>query len=104
MSDLSTSISHADVQSVVAVEEGKLITGTVQDCTPYLERAQKMRTEGGHSSKELKHAASFPFVVVEQYCNNNGITFAEWMKDGIHAKRMMSDPSLSYFRIWEGKI
>ena len=104
MAELASSVNHGDVKSVVALEDGKLITGTVQDCTPYVERAKKMRAEGGHSSSELKHAASFPFVLVEQYCNTNGITFADWMKDGAHVKRMMADPALAAFRIWEGRV
>lgn len=97
-------IQHDGLQSVVAVEDGNLITGTVQDCTPILERAQALHREGQHGSSEMKHAASFPAVLVEKYCNDNGITFHEFMNGKEHVKRMLNDPSLSYFRIWAGKV
>lgn len=93
-----------DLQTVIALEDGALVTGSVQDCTPYVEEAQRKQREGEHGAKEMRHAASFPAVVVEKYCNDNGIEFSEWMNDPAHAKRMMADPALSYFRIWPGRV
>lgn len=92
------------ITSVVAVQDGNLITGTVQDCTPILERTQAMNREGHHGSSDMKLAASLPMVVVERYCNNNGITFEQFMQGREHIKRMLNDPDLSYFRIWPGKV
>lgn len=93
-----------DVKSVIAVEDGALVTGTVQDCTPYLERAKTLHNAGAHGSSDMKLAASFPFVLVEKYCNDNGITFADWQASKEHKRRMLNDPSLSYFRIWPGRV
>ena len=91
------------VQSVVAQEDGKIITGTVQDCTAIAAEATRRRLEGEHGSSEMRLAATFPVVLVETYCNNAGITMQEWMSDKVHIKRMMSDPALSAFRVWEGQ-
>ena len=93
-----------DVQTVVALQDGDLVTGTIQDCTPYLEKAKRLHNEGVHGSSEMKHAASLPFVLVEKYCNDNGITFQEWMQSKDHKRAMLNDPSLSYFRIWPGRV
>lgn len=92
------------VQTVMAVEDGSLITGTTQDCTPYLERATAMRNEGITGSSEMRLAASFPDVLVERYCNQQGIEFSEFMQNPVHIKRMCADPDLSGFRIWTGKV
>lgn len=101
---MKTVIQRGDTQTVVALQDGNLITGTVQDCTPIVQEATRKRNEGEHGSSDMRHAASFPAVVVEKYCNDSGITFAEFMEDRAHIRRMLNDPALSYFRIWEGRL
>lgn len=93
-----------DLKTVVAIEDGKMITGSVQDCSPIMAETTRKRLEGEHGSNEMRHAASFPEVLVERYCNTAGIEFSEFMQNPVHVKRMLQDPSLSYFRVWEGKI
>jgi len=92
------------VQTKLHVHDGDVTFERVQDCTPYLERATKLRNEGMHGSSEMRHAAHFPAVLVERYCNQHGITFAEFMqrKEG-HVRAMLSDPDLRGFRVWEGR-
>lgn len=97
-------IQNGGVQTVIATEDDKLITGTVQDCTPYVERAQAMHKAGAHGSGDMRHAAKLPYVVVEKYCNDNGITFQEWMNDKSHVRRMLNDPDNKMFRIWPGAV
>lgn len=92
------------VQAVVALEDGNLITGTVQDCDPIVEYAQALHNEGHHGSSDFKHAAKLPRVAVETYCNVNHITFAEFMQDPKHIKVMCNDPDLRKFRIWPGRV
>lgn len=94
----------SDLRTVIDVEDGKLITGSVQDCTPFLENATKRRNEGLHGSNEMRHAASFPPVIVEKYCNDSGIQFSEFMQNPVHIKRLLGDPALSGFRVWAGKV
>lgn len=94
----------SDLKTVVALEDGKLITGSVQDATPYLENAARMRQEGGKGSKDMWHAAHFPAIAVEMYCNNAGITFSEFMQNKEHTRRMLQDPALSKFRVFEGRV
>jgi hypothetical protein len=52
----------------------------------------------------MRLAASFPDVLVERYCNQNGIEFSEFMQNPVHVKRMCADPDLSGFRIWTGRV
>lgn len=92
------------VTSKVTLQGDALVSETIQDCTPYLDDAVARHNEGLHGSSEMKHAARIPNVIVEKYCNDNGITFQEFMNGREHIKRMLNDPSLSYFRIWKGKV
>jgi len=45
-----------------------------------------------------EHVATFPAIIVEQYCNDNGITLHEWMNNPVHVDRMLNDPALRGFR------
>lgn len=85
--------------------ENKLVIERVQDVEPILAHTQRLANEGGRSkSGELYHAASLPKVLVEKYCNDHNITFAEWLSNPDHVKAMLRDPDLTYFRIWKGKV
>jgi hypothetical protein len=95
----------SDLCTVVAVEDGKLITGSVQACDPYIENAARLRADGGgKKDKDIWHAAHFPEVVVEKYCNTAGITFAEFIQNREHVRRMIQDPALAAFRIVGGRL
>ena len=94
----------SDLRTVVKLEGDTLITGSVQDCTPFLENATQRRNEGIHGSGDMRHAASFPPVIVERYCNESGIEFSEFMSNPVHVKRMLGDPALSGFRVWTGRV
>ena len=95
---------YAGMGSIIATEGDRLILGTVQDCDPIVEDAQARHREGFHGTPEMRHAARIPLVVVEKYCNDQGIDLAEWGRDKIHVRRMLQDPALAAFRIWPGKV
>lgn len=76
-----------------------LIIERVQDVEPALEHVKRLQSHGINGSKEMRHRAHFPAVIVEAYCNRAGITFAEFMRDPAHARRMVNDRDLSGFRV-----
>lgn len=83
--------------------DGKYAVRRTEDVSGFIERAKEMRTAGDVGSKDMRHAAEFPATVVENYINRAGIAFAEFMENPIHVKRMLADPDLKGFRIWEGR-
>ena len=85
-------------------DDGKMITQRTQDCTPIAERAKALHNEGLHGSSDFKHAASIPAVIVESYCNQHNIDFAEFMGNKEHIKRLCNDPTFSQFRVWPGRL
>ena len=62
------------------------------------------QNEGLTGSKDMKHLAEFPAELVEKYCNDRGVTFAEWMQNPAHARAMLNDPALAHFRIDPGQV
>ncbi len=94
-SALSTTFSEQD---------GRLFIGRSQDCTPIAEYAKAQHNAGAFGSSEMKHAARLPNVIIEKYCNDRGVTFAEFMANPVHVKRCVQDPANDAFRIWKGAL
>jgi hypothetical protein len=100
-SDLQTA---PGVVTTVALQDGALVTGTTQDCTPYAERAKAMHNEGRHGSSDMRLAASVPMVLVESYLNRCGIEMSDFVASPEHQRRFLNDPALSHFRVWKGRV
>jgi hypothetical protein len=92
-------LQTVDSQHVAAVH-----TANMDDLKAVADHCAGLRSHGATGSKEMKHVARVPAIIVQKYINDNGITFAEFMRDPKHADRMLSDPALSGFRVWGGRI
>lgn len=85
-------------------DKGDVTFNRVQDCTPIAEHTKALSREGFHGTSEMRHAASFPVIIVEKYLNDKKITMEEFMRDKSHIRTMLSDPALSAFRVWGGRV
>lgn len=63
-----------------------------------------LRSVGATGSKDMKLAASVPGIFIQKYLNDHGVTFAEFMREPKHADRLLADPALAAFRVWEGRV
>lgn len=92
------------ISTTIQVDDDKTYYGRSQDCAPVLDLTSSLRSAGAVGSNEMRHCASIPAVIVEHYCNVNGVSFHEFMNNPVHVNRMLADPDLKAFRIWEGKV
>jgi hypothetical protein len=92
------------VTTTLALEDGALISGTTQDCTPIADYTKALHNAGIHGSSDWKHAATVPLVMIEKYCNDNGITYRDFSVSREHKKRLLNDPALAAFRVWKGRV
>lgn len=92
------------VTTNIHVEGGDVTFERVQDCSAIAEHTQALHKEGRHGSTDMRHAASFPMVIVEKYLNDKGLSFQEFMAEAVHVKSMLADPALSAFRVWGGRV
>jgi hypothetical protein len=86
------------------VQDDRLYVGRSQDCTKIAEYAKALHNEGYHGSSDMKHAASIPLVIIEKYCNEQGVSFEEFMGDETHIKRVVEHPDNEMFRVWKGRL
>lgn len=96
--------SQRAMNTTLKEEDGRLIIANSQDCTSIAEHCKALHNDGQHGSGEMRHAALIPLVIVEKYCNDNGVSFREFMGNPVHIKRMCNDPDNAMFRIWKGDI
>jgi hypothetical protein len=93
--DVTTrTVIHGDVQTFIRT----------QDCNAIADDAKARHNQGFHGSSEMKHAARLPHVIVEQYCNEQGVSFEEFMASPVHVARIVKDPKNDMFRIWKGNF
>lgn len=95
MSDLKSTLWLAD--------DGSAVVRRLQDVEPHLEHAKALRAIGAVGSSELRHAAHIPAGVVEMYKQRHGISHHEMFANPEHFRRLLNDPDLAGFRIWEGQ-
>lgn len=77
---------------------------SVSDLKMVADHCGHLRSAGMTGSKDMKLAASVPAFFVQKYINDNGLTFADFMKDQKHVDRFLSDPALAHFRVWTGRV
>ena len=92
------------MQSTLSNDGDLMIVKSVQDCEPILNECKNRIDANATGTKDVKHAARFPMVVIEKYLNATGITFEEFLRNKIHVKNMLNDKSLQGFRIWQGAV
>lgn len=92
-------LEQVDDQHVAAVHEANM-----DDLQIVADHCAALRGVGATGSSEMKHVASVPAIIVQKYINDNGITFAEFMREPKHADRLLADPALSAFRVWTGRV
>jgi hypothetical protein len=92
------------VKTVIDSHNGELTTGTVQDCAPIADRMKAMHNEGLTGSSEMKFAGTIPNVFVEKYCIDNGVSYAEFMQNREHIRRLANDPAMAHFRVYKGRL
>lgn len=92
------------LQSRIAVRDGVMTVTSSQDCTAIAERCKRLHNEGHHGTAEMKYAGSIPDVFVNKYLADNQVTFAQFIKEPEHARRILNDPAMAHFRVWKGAI
>jgi len=94
----------SNIKTDISVKDGNLIVYREQDCTPIAEWCKTMQNEGATGNSDFKFAGRIPDVMVEKYCNDNNITFSEFIQNKDHIRRVMNDPAMAHFRIWRGSL
>lgn len=96
---MGTRLEYDDHGRMVSVRDESLA-----DLKAVAEVCKGLQNSGITGDKEMRHLAEFPGFIIEQYCNLNGITWAEWMQNPVHARRMLNDPDLAHFRVHAGRV
>lgn len=86
--------------------DGRLVVHRAQDVEPLIEQLAALRQvwDGRSESGDMYHVGDIPMSVVESYLNENGVTYAEFMRDDAHVKRILQNPDFSKFRVFQGRF
>lgn len=95
---------RARIEQLDAAHDVHVYEADHSDLKAVADHCAGLRGVGATGSSDMKHVARVPAILVQKYINDNGITFAEFMRDPKHAERFLADPAIAHFRVWEGKV
>lgn len=95
---------RARIEQLDAAHEAHVYEEDHANLRAVADHCAALRSAGDTGSGEMKHVARVPAILVQKYINDNGITFAQFMRDPKHAERLLADPAIAHFRVWEGRI
>lgn len=86
--------------------ENKDVIAVTQDCEPIVDEVKllKQRTDGRGDTSLGYHVGRIPAAIINQYLKFAGVTFEEFCADNTHVMRIINNPELKRFRIFEGKV
>jgi hypothetical protein len=64
-----------------------------------MEECKARQSCGITGERDMRHLAEYPGWLIQKYCDTAGIQWNEWFQNPVHARRMMADPALAYFRV-----
>lgn len=88
-------------------EDGRIIDVATEDMATLrsvADTCQHLSNEGFTGTKDERVLAHVPDIVIEKWCTDHGVTFAELMGSHALTKRMLEDPDLAAFRVWKGRV
>jgi hypothetical protein len=95
---------RARIEQVDEHHDAFVYEANMADLKAVAEYCKARQNAGLTGSKDVRALAEIPDFIIQQYCDTNGVTWAEFMRNPEHATRMLNDPALSAFRIHRGRV
>lgn len=76
----------------------------MDDIEAIRQHCKHMRDTGQIGPPDMRNYGVMPPIFVQMYMNNNQITWPEFCKNPEHTRRLLNDPALKDFRIYEGRV
>jgi hypothetical protein len=94
------------IQTSAEIDAGKLIIARSADVSPIIDDVKQIKsvTDGKSKSGDMYHLGRIPAIVIEQYLNQHGVTYRDFLQDRTHINRILNDPDYAAFRVWEGQV
>jgi hypothetical protein len=67
------------------------------------QHCKHMRDTGQIGDPDMRNYGLIPKIFIQMYMNNNGVSWADFCRVPDHYKRLLNDPALKDFRIYEGR-
>lgn len=88
----------------ILIANEQIVIERVERFDGLLDTCKALHNEGLTGDPEMPVLAHVPGILIEDYCNRNGVTFAEFMRDQEHVKRLLNDPAIEHFRVKKGRV
>ncbi len=95
----------SDVSTAIRVKDGEILVRRSQDCEPILDRNKALQNQGSQS-KDFRHMATIPAVILERWIVEDQISYLTLPKEEFSRliRRKLRDPDWKWLRTGTGRI
>lgn len=95
---------RARIEDIDATHEAHIYEANMDDLHAVADHCKALRSAGLNGDRDMRKLAVIPGIIIQQYMNENGVSYAEFMRNPVHANKMLNDRALSGFRTHEGRV
>lgn len=97
-------VENGPIKEYLHLDDENLTIQRFEDVEPILKNCKASASNAGGKNKEgdWYHAGRFPFVIVQAWLTQRGLTMKDFKDDIL--KDFVNDQSHSAFRIWPGRV
>jgi hypothetical protein len=94
----------ARIEQVDDLHEAHIYEARVSDLKEVADYAQKRADMGLQGSKDMWLAATVPTFIIQKFCNEKGIAWKEFMRNGSLQTYFLNSEYAEPFRVHKGRI
>lgn len=96
----------SEVKTNLKLQDGRMFVVRTQDVEPIVEANKRAfdYDDRRFKSESFNHVARIPLVVIEKWCNDNGVKYQEFMNDENILRKFLNDPDHKFLRTKPGKV
>ena len=92
------------IENIDSLHDAYVYTAKLDDLKLVSDLCQKMQNANMTGDKDMPLLGIVPNWVVMKYICENGITYAQFMRNPEHATRLLNHPDNAYFRVQKGTV
>lgn len=69
-----------------------------------VDAVQAKHNAGHFGTKDMRYLGEVTPLMLQKYCDKNGVTWDAAMANPEHFRRILNDPENSYMRVWKGRV
>lgn len=76
---------HARIEAIDATHEAHIYEANMDDLRAVVDHCKALESAGDTGDRDFRKLAVIPGIIIQQYMNDNGVSYPEFMRNPVHA-------------------